>query len=130
MNVPHNLLKQLAYSFDLSRYRLSTRCSKINITQENIASALGLSIAGKNLFPNIFCKSLLQLSTSMMEMNVDGKENRMKFKRTFILYIHMSFLLPKTVNKISPVHMLTILHEDAIRQRNWVAHMLKVNTSF
>ncbi|KAL4344994.1 hypothetical protein AHAS_Ahas11G0234000 [Arachis hypogaea] len=123
MNVPHKPLNQLAYSFDLSHNRLDTRYSIINITQENIAAVLGLTIAGKNLFLNIFyesnfgvlssyfcvieiffatfagpCypekinfqefsevnkevvrnfqgKTLSQLSTSMMEMTVDGEKN-------------------------------------------------------
>ncbi|KAL4357363.1 hypothetical protein AHAS_Ahas09G0179200 [Arachis hypogaea] len=90
MNVPHKLLKHLAYSFDLSHSRLYTRCGIINITQENIAAALGLSISGplypakinfqelseedKELVRSFQGKTLSQLSTSMMEMNVDGGE--------------------------------------------------------
>ncbi|KAL4350299.1 hypothetical protein AHAS_Ahas10G0128100 [Arachis hypogaea] len=35
----------------------------------------------------------------MMEMSVDGEENRLKFKRVFILNIQMSFLLSTTLRK-------------------------------
>ncbi|QHO38403.1 uncharacterized protein DS421_4g120040 [Arachis hypogaea] len=60
----------------------------------------------------------------MMEMNVDEKESRLKFKRTFMLYIQMCFLLPTTINKISSVHMPPILHVDTIREQNWSGHVL------
>ncbi|KAL4370764.1 hypothetical protein AHAS_Ahas06G0098400 [Arachis hypogaea] len=46
-----------------------------------------LSEENKKVVRSFQSKTLSQLSTSMMEMNVDGEENRMKFKRTFILYI-------------------------------------------
>ncbi|RYR74566.1 hypothetical protein Ahy_A02g009287 [Arachis hypogaea] len=48
MNVQHKLLKELAYSFDLSRNKVNTQ-----------------SFQGK---------TLSQLSIPMMEMSVDGKE--------------------------------------------------------
>ncbi|RYR61797.1 hypothetical protein Ahy_A04g019008 isoform A [Arachis hypogaea] len=35
------------------------------------------------------------------------------FKRIFILYIQMVFLLPTTINKVSPVHLC-----------NWDSHVL------
>ncbi|KAL4287949.1 hypothetical protein AHAS_Ahas19G0237300 [Arachis hypogaea] len=91
MNVPHKLLKQLAYSFDLSHNRLYTRYGIINITQENIATVLGLSISGplypakinfqelseenKKVVRSFQGKTLSQLSTSMMEMDVDREKN-------------------------------------------------------
>ncbi|KAL4301203.1 hypothetical protein AHAS_Ahas17G0277400 [Arachis hypogaea] len=60
----------------------------------------------------------------MMEMSVDGEENRLKLKSTFILYIQMFFLLPRTINKVYLVHLLPILHVDTIRQWNWGGHVL------
>ncbi|KAL4288237.1 hypothetical protein AHAS_Ahas19G0266100 [Arachis hypogaea] len=47
MNVQHKLLKELAYSFYLSRNTVDIRCSIINITPENIAVALGLTASDK-----------------------------------------------------------------------------------
>ncbi|RYR33915.1 hypothetical protein Ahy_A10g048588 [Arachis hypogaea] len=44
----------------------------------------------------------------MMEIGVDGDKDQHRFKRTFILYIQMSFLLPTTINNVSLVHMLPI----------------------
>ncbi|XP_020977962.1 uncharacterized protein LOC110271404 [Arachis ipaensis] len=55
----------------------------------------------------------------MMEIGVDSKEERLMFKRIFILYIQMAFLLPTTINKISPVHLATIFKMDGISERNW-----------
>ncbi|RYR28711.1 hypothetical protein Ahy_B01g052864 isoform A [Arachis hypogaea] len=46
------------------------------------------------------------------------------FKRIFILYIQMSFLLPTTINKISLVHLAPIFKMDTITEGNWGAHVL------
>ncbi|KAL4373110.1 hypothetical protein AHAS_Ahas05G0049000 [Arachis hypogaea] len=57
-------------------------------------------------------------------MNVDGPENQLKFKRTFILFIQKCFLLPTTISNIFPVHMPPILHVNIIKEWNWTAHVL------
>ncbi|RYQ88313.1 hypothetical protein Ahy_B09g095576 [Arachis hypogaea] len=46
------------------------------------------------------------------------------FKRIFILYIQMAFLLPMTINKISPVHLAPIFEMVTITERNWGGHVL------
>nr|XP_025632712.1 uncharacterized protein LOC112727251 [Arachis hypogaea] len=60
----------------------------------------------------------------MMEIGVGSEEERLMFKRIFILYIQMAFLLPTTINKISPVHLAPIFKMDGISERNWGAHVL------
>ncbi|RYR39816.1 hypothetical protein Ahy_A09g045424 [Arachis hypogaea] len=50
MNVPHKLLKELAYSFDLIRNTLDTRYDVLSINQKNIEASLGLNASGP-LFP-------------------------------------------------------------------------------
>ncbi|KAL4288226.1 hypothetical protein AHAS_Ahas19G0265000 [Arachis hypogaea] len=108
MNVPHKLLKQSAYSFDLSRNTLDTRYGIINIIQENIAVVLGLSISGpcylgkinfqelsgenKEVVRNFQGNTLSQLSTSMMEINIDGGEKLDEIQEDIHL-IHSDVLL-------------------------------------
>ncbi|XP_020962414.1 uncharacterized protein LOC110264675 [Arachis ipaensis] len=36
----------------------------------------------------------------------------------------MAFLLPMTINKISPVHLAPIFEMDSITERNWGGHVL------
>ncbi|RYR40166.1 hypothetical protein Ahy_A09g045852 [Arachis hypogaea] len=59
-----------------------------------------------------------------MAIVVDNEQDRLMFKRIFILYIQMVFVLPTTINKISPVHMASIFKMDTIIERNWRAHVL------
>ncbi|KAL4337217.1 hypothetical protein AHAS_Ahas12G0088100 [Arachis hypogaea] len=134
MNVPYKLLKELAHSFDLIKTTLDTQYGVFNITQENIRAALGLNVSGplfpskvkfqefseedKEVFRSFQGNTLKQLTDSMMEISVDGNADRLKLKRTFIFYIHMSFLLPTTINHVSPVHIPPIFHVDTIREWN------------
>ncbi|XP_020966922.1 protein FAM133-like [Arachis ipaensis] len=48
------------------------------------------------------------------------------FKRIFILYIQMAFLLSTTINKIFPVHLAPIFKMDTITEGNWRAHVLNL----
>ncbi|RYR28056.1 hypothetical protein Ahy_B01g052154 [Arachis hypogaea] len=58
-------------------------------------------------------------------MDIGGnKQDRLMFKRIFILYIQMAFLLPTTINKISHVHLAPIFEMDTITERNWGGHVL------
>ncbi|RYQ80865.1 hypothetical protein Ahy_Scaffold1g106981 [Arachis hypogaea] len=60
----------------------------------------------------------------MMAIAVDNEQDRLMFKRIFILYIQMAFLLLMTINKISPVHLARIFKMDTITERNWGGHVL------
>ncbi|QHN82054.1 uncharacterized protein DS421_20g692340 [Arachis hypogaea] len=60
----------------------------------------------------------------MVDIGVDNEQDRLMFKRIFILYIQMAFLLPTTINKISPVHLAPIFEMDTITERNWGGHAL------
>ncbi|KAL4371626.1 hypothetical protein AHAS_Ahas06G0184600 [Arachis hypogaea] len=122
MNMPHKLLKELTYSFDLIRNTLDTRYGVLSINQENIRVAIGLNASGslfpgkvnykelsegdKEVYRSFQGKTLKQLTESMMKIRVDSDKNHLKFKRMFILYIQMSFLLPKIINKGKSEHKL------------------------
>ncbi|QHO32774.1 uncharacterized protein DS421_8g252610 [Arachis hypogaea] len=60
----------------------------------------------------------------MMSIGVGNEQDHLMFGRIFILYIQMAFLLPTTINKISPVHLAPIFKMDKIKEANWGAHVL------
>ncbi|KAL4338306.1 hypothetical protein AHAS_Ahas12G0197000 [Arachis hypogaea] len=57
-------------------------------------------------------------------MSMDGEENMLKFKRTFIFFIQKCFLLPTIMSKVYPIYMLAILNTENTQGRNWVTHVL------
>ncbi|QHO29662.1 uncharacterized protein DS421_8g226920 [Arachis hypogaea] len=78
-----------------------------------------LSDDDKIIYRRFQGKTLKSLTDEMMEIGVGNEEERLMFKRIFILYIQMAFLLPTTINKISPVHLDPIFMMDGISERNW-----------
>ncbi|RYR48727.1 hypothetical protein Ahy_A07g034804 [Arachis hypogaea] len=118
LRVDHQLLRELANNFKFGENRLKTGYGSFQITPKTIGDALGIN-ATRNLFPEkveykqlsdddkiiyrrFQGKTLKSLTDEMMEIGVGNEEERLMFKRIFILYIQMAFLLPTTINKISP----------------------------
>ncbi|QHO30568.1 uncharacterized protein DS421_8g234390 [Arachis hypogaea] len=137
LRVDHQLLRELANNFKLGENRLKTGYGSFQITPKKIGDALGINATG-DLFPEkveykklsdddkiIYIrfqgKTLKSLTDEMMEIGVGNEEECLMFKRIFILYIQMAFLLPTTINKISPVHLAPIFKMDGISERNWGA---------
>ncbi|QHN99708.1 uncharacterized protein DS421_13g400150 [Arachis hypogaea] len=83
-----------------------------------------LSEDDKEIFRRFQSKTLKSLTDEMMDIGVGNEEDRLMFKRIFILYIQMAFLLPTTINKILPVHLAPIFEMDTITERNWGGHVL------
>ncbi|RYR26283.1 hypothetical protein Ahy_B02g060499 [Arachis hypogaea] len=140
LRVDHQLLRELANNFKLRKNKLKTEYGSFQITPKTIGDALGINATG-NLFPEkveykqlsdddkiiyrrFQGKTLKSLTDEMMEIGVGSEEERLMFKRIFILYIQMAFLLPTTINKISPVHLAPIFKMDGISERNWGGHVL------
>ncbi|RYQ99629.1 hypothetical protein Ahy_B07g087589 [Arachis hypogaea] len=118
LRVDHQLLRELANNFKLGENRLKTGYGSFQITPKTIGDALGINGTG-NLFPEkveykqlsdddkiiyrrFQGKTFKSLTDEMMEIGVGSEEERLMFKRIFILYIQMAFLFPTTINKISP----------------------------
>ncbi|RYR10290.1 hypothetical protein Ahy_B05g078766 [Arachis hypogaea] len=135
MNVLHKLLNELANSFKLGKNTLETSYGSFNVKPKTIGAALGLN-ASRDLFPDkvsyknlfeenklIFRKfqgnTLKNLTDDMMSINVENEQDRLMFKRIFILYIQMAFLLPTTINKVSPMHIAPIFEMEKITEGNW-----------
>ncbi|KAL4275813.1 hypothetical protein AHAS_Ahas20G0144700 [Arachis hypogaea] len=70
MNLPHKLLKELAYSFDVVTNILDTRYGVLTINPENIRVVLGFNASG-NLFPKkVNLKSFLRRKKKFIEVIV------------------------------------------------------------
>ncbi|RYQ92061.1 hypothetical protein Ahy_B09g098172 [Arachis hypogaea] len=133
MNVPDKLLTN---SFNLDKNKQDTGYVK----PKTIGVALGLNASGdlfsnkvsykelseenKLIFKRFQGKTLKNLTDEMMNIGVDNDQDRLMFKRIFILYIQMAFLLPTTINKVSPVHRAPIFQMHKITDGNWGAHVL------
>ncbi|RYQ98737.1 hypothetical protein Ahy_B07g086506 [Arachis hypogaea] len=133
MNVPHKLLKELANSFKMGKNTLETSYSSFKAkpkTRGDIfpdkVSYEELSEEDKLIFRRFQRNTLKNLTDDMMSIGVENEEDRLMFKRIFILYIQMAFLLPTTINKVSPVHLAPIFKMDKITEGNWGAHVLNL----
>ncbi|RYR66701.1 hypothetical protein Ahy_A03g012764 [Arachis hypogaea] len=115
MNVPHKLLKELAYSFNFSKNKLDIRHGALTIKPKKIGASIGLNASGdlfsekvnfkelseenKELYRRFQGKALKNLTDEMMNIGVDTDQDCLMFKRIFILYIQMAFLLLTIINK-------------------------------
>ncbi|RYR42954.1 hypothetical protein Ahy_A08g039388 [Arachis hypogaea] len=125
LRVHHQILRELANSFKLGENRLETgyrAALGINASGDLFPQKVNyknLSKDDKQIFRRFQGKILKNLTDEMMAIAVDNEHDRLMFKRIFILYIQMAFLLPTTINKISPVHLAPIFAMDTITERNW-----------
>ncbi|QHO26848.1 uncharacterized protein DS421_7g203010 [Arachis hypogaea] len=140
LRVHHQVLRELANNFKLGENRLETGYGSFKISPKTIGDALGINASGdlfpqkvnykklseddKEIFRRFQGKTLKNLTDEMMDIGVGNEQDRLMFKRIFILYIQMAFLLPMTINKISHVHLASIFEMDTITERNWGGHVL------
>ncbi|RYR40406.1 hypothetical protein Ahy_A09g046157 isoform C [Arachis hypogaea] len=140
LRVHHQVLRELANNFKLGENRLKTGYGSFKIIPRKIGHVLDINATGdlfpqkvdykklseddKENFRRFQGKTLKSLTDEMMDIGVSNEEERLMFKRIFILYIQMAFLLPTTINKISPVHLAPIFEMDSITERNWGGHVL------
>ncbi|KAL4381149.1 hypothetical protein AHAS_Ahas04G0104600 [Arachis hypogaea] len=106
LRVDHQLLRELANNFKPGENRLKTGYGSFQITPKKIGDALGINATG-DLFPEkvdykklsdddkiiyrrFQGKTLKSLTDEMMEIGVGNEEERLMFKRIFILYIQMA----------------------------------------
>ncbi|RYR76390.1 hypothetical protein Ahy_A01g000983 [Arachis hypogaea] len=128
LKVLHKLLKELILCFDLYHGFLDTRYGKIYITPAKIGDALGL-ISGRDNFSEKVAYNKLNeqqkeiadcfkgatlafLTKSVTDMSVEGDENLLKFKMTFILFVQKCFLLSTTTSTVSLVQKPPLLHVE------------------
>ncbi|RYQ85249.1 hypothetical protein Ahy_B10g104754 [Arachis hypogaea] len=118
LRVHHQILKELANSFKLGENRLKIGYGSFKVRPKIIGTALDINASGdlfpqkvnykdlseddKQIFRRFQGKTLKNLTDEMMAIGIDNEQDHLMFKRIFILYIQMAFLLPTTINKISP----------------------------
>ncbi|KAL4300174.1 hypothetical protein AHAS_Ahas17G0174500 [Arachis hypogaea] len=96
IRVHHKLLKELANSFNLDKNTLETPYG--DLFPEKV-SYKELSEENKHIFRRFQGKTLKNLTDEMMSIGVENEQERLIFKRIFILYIQMAFFLPTTISK-------------------------------
>ncbi|QHO03037.1 uncharacterized protein DS421_13g428910 [Arachis hypogaea] len=121
LRVHHQVLRELANNFKLGENRLETGYGDLFPQKVNYKE---LSEDDKEIFRRFQGKTLKSLTDEIMDIGAGNEQDRLMFKRIFILYIQMAFLLPTTINKISPVHLAPIFEMDTITERNWGGHVL------
>ncbi|RYR39029.1 hypothetical protein Ahy_A09g044423 [Arachis hypogaea] len=130
MNVSHAFLRELVDCYNEYHGYLKTLHGKTYVTPGKIADVLGihhggnrfpdkveygkLNEADKQIFDSLKCVTLATLTKSVLDMSVEGEENRQRFRRTFGVYISKCFLLPATVSMASPIHKPPIFCVDNI----------------
>ncbi|RYR39378.1 hypothetical protein Ahy_A09g044891 [Arachis hypogaea] len=106
MRVHHKLLKKLAKSFNLDQNTLETNYGSFRVKPSTIGSTLGLNASGdlfpekvsykelfkenKQIFRRFQEKTLKNLTDQIMNIGVENEQDRLIFKRIFILYIQMA----------------------------------------
>ncbi|RYQ99166.1 hypothetical protein Ahy_B07g087055 [Arachis hypogaea] len=120
LNVSHTLLRELIRCFDVYQECLDTLYGKIYKTLAKIRDALGINF-GRDHFPkrkeivdSFKGATLASLTKYVIDMSVEGEENLLKFKRTFVVFIQKCFSLPTTVSTISSVHKPPVLHVEIV----------------
>ncbi|RYR72770.1 hypothetical protein Ahy_A02g006985 [Arachis hypogaea] len=134
INVPHKLLKELALSFNLSKSKLDMQHCALRIKPKKNRSYPWSECIRKlvlkgyprrtEIFRRFQEKTLKNMSDEMMSIGIDNDQDHQMFKRIFILYIQMAFLLPTTINKVFPVHMPPIFQLHNITEWSWGSHVL------
>ncbi|QHN98230.1 uncharacterized protein DS421_18g634220 [Arachis hypogaea] len=139
MNVSHSLLRELVACYDEYYGYLDILYGKISITPDKVAATLGinhddrfpekvecgrLNEADKEIINSFKSAALASLTKSVIDMSVEGEENRQKFRRTFVVFVQKCFLLPTMVSTASPIHKPPVLCVDNIRQWGWATHVL------
>ncbi|RYR33282.1 hypothetical protein Ahy_A10g047850 [Arachis hypogaea] len=130
MNVPHKLLKELANSFKLGKNTMKTSYGSFKVKPKTTGGDLfpdkvsnkNLSEENQLIFRRFHGKILKQLTDEIMSISVESEQDWLMFKRIFILYIQMAFLLPSTITKVFSVHIAPIFEMEKITEDNWGAH--------
>ncbi|RYQ96955.1 hypothetical protein Ahy_B08g092897 [Arachis hypogaea] len=117
MNVPYKILKDTRHgALRIKTKRLGVVFG-LNTSEDLFSEKIslkGVFEENKEIYKRFQEKILKNLIDEMVNIGVDNDQDRLMFKRIFILYIQMTFLLPTTINKVSPIHMAPIFRMDNI----------------
>ncbi|MED6177890.1 hypothetical protein PIB30_102411, partial [Stylosanthes scabra] len=133
------VLKQIYNRLDTYGNTIHAVAGEVEITTEKIGKALGLnhtgSIYDEKITPRELSaedytdckffqgKTQAALSSLIFNTKVDTEENRVLFKRAFLLYIQKCFLLPTSVPNVTPRALPTLFVLENTRNKNWALHV-------
>ncbi|MED6162211.1 hypothetical protein PIB30_068289 [Stylosanthes scabra] len=133
------VLKQIYNRFNTYDNTIHAVAGEVEITTEKIGKALGLNHTGSIYDENITPKELsgedydaykffqgktqAALSSLIFNTKVDTEENKVLFKRAFLLYILKCFLLPTLAPNITPRALPTPFDLENTRNKNWALHV-------
>ncbi|RYR43524.1 hypothetical protein Ahy_A08g039928 [Arachis hypogaea] len=133
MHIPP--MNELANSFKLGKNTLETSYGSFKVKLKTIGVVFGLNASGDLFLDKVSYKNLSEenklifrrfqgnilkkLTDNMMSISVENKKDQLMFKRIFILYIQMAFLLPTTIRKVSPVYIAPIFEMEKTTESNW-----------
>ncbi|MED6150574.1 hypothetical protein PIB30_073651 [Stylosanthes scabra] len=133
------VLKQIYNRFDTYDNTIHAVAGEVEITTEKIGKALGLNHTGSTYDDKITPKELsgedydaykffqgktqAVLSSLIFNTKVDTEENKILFKRAFLLYIQKCFLLPTSAPNVTPRAFPTLFDLENTRNKNWALHV-------
>ncbi|MED6111907.1 hypothetical protein PIB30_056630 [Stylosanthes scabra] len=138
-NLPNYYLKQIYSRFDTYDNTIHAVAGEVEITTEKIGKALSLnhtgSIYDEKITPRELSgedydaykffqgKTQAALSSFIFNTKVDTEENKVLFKRAFLLYIQKCFLLPTSAPNVIPRALPTLFDLENTRNKNWAVHV-------
>ncbi|MED6140985.1 hypothetical protein PIB30_098943 [Stylosanthes scabra] len=133
------VLKQIYKCFDTYDNTIHAVAEEVEITTEKIGKALGLnhtgSIYDEKITPRELSaedytaykffqgKTQATLSSLIFNTKVDTEENKVLFKRAFLLYIQKCFLFPTSAPNVTPRALPTLFDPENTRNKNWALHV-------
>ncbi|MED6188404.1 hypothetical protein PIB30_085627 [Stylosanthes scabra] len=133
------VLKQIYNRFDTYDNTIHAVAGEVEITTETIGKVLGLNHTGSTYDDKITTKELrgedydaykffqgktqAALSSLIFNTKVHTEENRILFKRAFLLYIQKCFHLLTSALNVTPRALPTIFDLENTRNKNWALHV-------
>ncbi|MED6177389.1 hypothetical protein PIB30_097676 [Stylosanthes scabra] len=133
------MLKQIYNRFDTYDNTIHAVAGEVEITTEKIGKALGLNHTGSIYDEKITPRELsaedytaykffqgntqAALSSLIFNTKVDTEENKVLFKRAFLLYIQKCFLPPTSAPNVTPRALPTLFDLENTRNKNWALHV-------
>ncbi|MED6196359.1 hypothetical protein PIB30_046712 [Stylosanthes scabra] len=129
------VLKQIYNRFDTYDNTIHAVAGEVEITTEKIGKAIGLNHIGSIYDEKITPKELsgedydaykffqgktqAALSSLIFNTKVDTEENKVLFKRAFLLYIQKCFLLPTSAPNVTQRALPTLFDLENTRNKNF-----------
>ncbi|QHO50468.1 uncharacterized protein DS421_1g22760 [Arachis hypogaea] len=137
-HVKQSIMLQLAKAYDVDTDTLMVDAGNIHISAELIGSVFGIPSHGEPIpelqktNPSHLAikaefqkKTTSQLREFVFACPMETEQQRMRFRRYFILVVLKMFLNPTSQQTISPWHLPPILDVSNPRRFHWPYHILK-----